>query len=71
MIFEGALKDIAVNFATQLEATYPRVTENSVDINGIPNQEGARVYVAWMDFPVGACLANIVIDIDCVVMSIL
>ena len=41
MIFEGALKDIAVNFATQLEATYPRVTENSVDINGIPNQEGA------------------------------
>ena len=39
----------AVNFATQLEATCPRVTENSVDINGIPNQEGARVDVAWMD----------------------
>ena len=49
MIFEGALKDTAINFASQLEATCPRVTENLADINGIPNQEGARVDVAWMD----------------------
>ena len=47
MIFELVLKDTAFNFA-QLAATCPRVTENSVDINGIP-QEGARVDVAWMD----------------------
>lgn len=49
MIFEGALKDTAINFASQLEATSPRVTENSADINGIPNQEGARVDIALMD----------------------
>lgn len=49
MIFELALKDTAFNFAKQLAAACPRVTEDSVDINGIPCQEGARVDVAWMD----------------------
>lgn len=73
MIVEGALKDTVVNFATQLSATCPRVTENLVDINGIPNQEAQRVDVAWMTFyfSVGACLANIVVALDCVVLSIL
>lgn len=46
---EGALKDTVVNFATQLAATCPRVTQNLVDLNGIPNQEGERVNVAWRD----------------------
>ena len=46
---EGALKDTVVSFATQLAATCPRVTQNLVDVNGIPNQEGERVDVAWRD----------------------
>ena len=73
VIVEGALKDSVVNFATQLSATCPRVTENLVDINGIPNQEAQRVDVAWRTFyfSVGACLANIVVALDCVVLSIL
>ena len=46
---EGALKDTVVNFATQLAATCPRVTQNLVGINGIPNQGGELVDVAWRD----------------------
>ena len=46
---EGAVKDTVVNFATQLAASCPRVTQNLIDINGIPNQEGERVDVAWKD----------------------
>ena len=46
---EGALKDTVVNFATQLAATCPRVTQKLVDINGIANQEGERVDVARRD----------------------
>ena len=41
--------DIDVDFATELAATCPRVTENWVDINGFPNQEGERVDVSWRD----------------------
>ena len=44
-----AQTDTDVDFATQLAATCPRVTENWVDINGIPNQEGERVDVSWRD----------------------